>query len=249
MMPSQKSGMLIPAMTNPSPAIRQLAPRLAEKTPSGTPTNVASIIARSVSSRVTGSAVASSDESGAPDDVVPAEVAVEQTAEPTGVLGEQRAVEAEVGADHGDVLRRRPEAEHRPHRVARDQVDEQEHEHAEREQHRDGDQQAAGDEQHRDRSSPRCGVAVDRGPDATEHLLGEPEVLTRQPGGALGVAVHDRGNQRRVLLECPAAQDGRVRLGEEAERHLGAQLGRQLEQVAVVGGGRDRPVQCLVGRS
>src|SRR6187397_1841925 len=79
-------------------------------------------------------------------------------------------------------------------------------------------------------SSPRCGVADHRGPDAAEHLLGEPEVLIRQSGGALRVAVHDRSDQRRVLFECPAAQGGRVRLGEETERHLGAQLGRQLEE-------------------
>ena len=146
MMPSQKSGMLIPAMTNPSVVPRQPSPRLAAITPSGTPTIVASVIARNVSSSVTGSDVASSDDERGAGHVVLAEVAVEQAAEPAAVLGEQRPVEAEILADRGDVLRRRAEAEHRPHRVARDEADQQEHEHAEREQHRDRDQHAAADE-------------------------------------------------------------------------------------------------------
>ena len=206
-MPSQKSGMLIPAMTNPSvgdpPAGARLAAEDAERDADERRQHHRQERQLERHGQRRGE---QRRERGA-GHVVLAEVAVEQAAEPAGVLGEQRPVEAEVGADHGDVLRRGAEAEHRPHRVARDEVDEQEHEHAEREQHRDRDQHAAGDEQPA-RSLHRLAAVSPstRGADAAEHRLGEPEVLGGEAGGELGVAVDDRLDQRRVLFERPPAQ-------------------------------------------
>ena len=74
-------------------------------------------------------------------------------------------------------------------------------------------------------------------------------MLGGEAGGELGVAVDDRLDERRVLLERAPAQRRRVRLGLEAERDLEAQLGGELEQVAVVRRRGDRPVQRFVGGS
>jgi hypothetical protein len=64
MIPSQKSVIAIPATTNPSVACLTRPDLAAARTPSGTPTNTASVIDRSVSSMVTGSRCASSVETG-----------------------------------------------------------------------------------------------------------------------------------------------------------------------------------------
>ena len=55
-----------------------------------------------------------------------AEVAAQGAREPRDVLAEERAVEAEVPAQAGDVGGRRAFAEHRGGRIARDQVDQEE---------------------------------------------------------------------------------------------------------------------------
>ena len=106
MMPSQKSGTLMPNTTKPSVSRLVQRPPVAARMPSGTPTRTASSIDSAVSSKVTGRRCASSSESGAwltislprsPRSRAPAQFEI---------LLEQAAIEAELVAQLGDVLRR-----------------------------------------------------------------------------------------------------------------------------------------------
>ena len=146
MMPSQKSGTLMPKMTKPSVSRRIQRPPVAARTPSGTPTSTASSMARAVSSKVTGRRCARScGERGVADDVL-AEIAAKDAAGPADVLVEEALIETELLAQLGDVFVGRPEAQHGSYRIARHEPDDQEHEDAHHEQHRDGEQEASRDE-------------------------------------------------------------------------------------------------------
>ena len=65
MMPSQKSGTLMPKTTKPSVSVRVHRPPVAARMPSGTPTATASSMESAVSSKVTGRRCSRSSESGA----------------------------------------------------------------------------------------------------------------------------------------------------------------------------------------
>ena len=73
-----------------------------------------------------------------------AQIPVHETGEKAPVLGRQRLVEPPFLMEKGDALRGRPRAEHRPRRVARDEMDEEEDEEGDPEGNRDHVQQAPG---------------------------------------------------------------------------------------------------------
>jgi hypothetical protein len=74
-----------------------------------------------------------------------AEIAVEEPDEEALVLHRQRVVEPPLLVEDGDARRRRAVSEHRPRRVAGDEVDQEEHEDRHAERDRDHLQQAPHD--------------------------------------------------------------------------------------------------------
>lgn len=83
--------------------------------------------------------------------------------------------------------------------------------------------------------------------EGAQQSLGEAEVRAGEPGGVLRSALQHRVGERAVLLDGRGADLLGVRLAGEAEGHVLPQPERQLRELRVVGGRRDRLVQLRVG--
>ncbi len=83
-----------------------------------------------------------------------AQISCDHAGHETAVLNVQRPIETQALSEGFDVLRRRAVAEHRLHRIAGNQMNEEEHEGGNAEEHRDGQQQAAQEEANHVRFRP-----------------------------------------------------------------------------------------------
>ena len=248
-MPSQKSGMLIPAMTNPSVARPPARAAARRHHAEGDADERRQPIARNVSSSVTGSDVGEQRRERGAGHVVLAEVAAEQAGRASCRTGRAAAGR---GRDPSRIAATFSGVARNPSIVRTGSP-------GTRRMSRNTNTLSVSStgiviSTRRPTNAQRgahCAlpVAVDGGVDLAEHRLGEAEVLGGEAGGSSASPSIDRLDERRVLLEGAPAQRRRVRLGLETERDLEAQLGGELEQVAVVRRRGDRPVQRFVGGS